>query len=244
MNAAGGPCWPDVEIWHADLADTSAIPAMQSLLSNWEAGRAARFVQDVHRNRFILRRGLRRLVLAQTLGCAPSEIVFDEDGKAKPTLLAPGNSDICFSTSHSGDQAVIAISTRSIGVDIEAPRALSDLDQMIARVCSVSEQNALSAVPPAVRLDHFFDLWTVKEAVAKLTGEGLSAELDAVDTKGQWPPETARYHDRDVALVSPTLPGPAKITLAAYDRGANTILRATESLMSSRSGGSGSPGRA
>ena len=72
------------------------------------------------------------------------------------------------------------------------------------------------ACRPDARQDHFFTLWTVKEAVAKLTGEGLRAPLDAIDTRGIVDPEGATYGGKHIHLSAPAVPGPAKAMLAAY----------------------------
>ncbi|MEO3413428.1 4'-phosphopantetheinyl transferase superfamily protein [Roseovarius sp. CAU 1744] len=229
------PAGLTVDLWLADLGDDSGVGALRGLLSAGEIDRANRFGQDIHRSRFILCRAYRRIVLADYLGCAASELIFDENGKNKPALrLPPDGQRLHFSTSQSGNQWLMAVATADIGVDIEALREIRDLEAMIGRVCSGSEARVLSAMQPADRFDHFFTLWTIKEAVAKLTGEGLFASFDAIDTGGEAAPSTARYQGQQVYLAVPDIPGPAKAMLAAHRPGLRIRQRDVTSLPGAR----------
>ena len=135
----------------------------------------------------------------------------------------------------------MAVSGIDIGADTEAPRVLMDMDAMIARVCSADEGRLLSGLSPDARQDHFFTLWTVKEAVAKLTGEGLRAPLDAIDTRGIVDPEGATYGGKHIHLSAPAVPGPAKAMLAAYQPFGTLRARDVAELLSPRSGETGPP---
>ena len=68
-----------------------------------------------------------------------------------------------------------------MGIDLEAVRALENLDGLAASCFSRTEQAALAAVPEALRLEAFYDGWTRKEAFLKLLGDGLSRPLDSFD---------------------------------------------------------------
>jgi 4'-phosphopantetheinyl transferase len=77
---------------------------------------------------------------------------------------------------------------REVGVDVEAVRALEDIDGLAASCFSPTERAALAAVPADRRLEAFYDGWTRKEAFVKLLGDGLSRPLDSFDvtlTPGQ-----------------------------------------------------------
>lgn len=228
---------PDVDLWTGRLDDPTDIDALRGVLSAVETARAVRFVQGVHRTRFTLRRAFRRVVLGHYTGLSAPELIFDEDGANKPTLSNdPGGGALHFSTSHSGHQWLMAVSGAVIGADIEAPREISDLNAMIGRVCSASEARLLSGLAPAARKDHFFTLWTVKEAVAKLTGEGLRAPLDAIDTGGITTPRRVTYHGQVISLSAPAMPGPAKAMLAAFAPVGRVRMRDVSVLLRPRSG--------
>lgn len=84
----------------------------------------------------------------------------------KPVL-----SDFHFSLSHSGAWAVCAVSDRPVGVDLELERSYRP---SVERKLTPREREQLSMLDPQVRRSGFFDLWVLKEAALKQTGEGLS----------------------------------------------------------------------
>ncbi len=230
------PAGADVDVWLGDLAEAGNVAPLRHLLDPREISRAGRFVQDLHRSRFILRRAFRRIVLGHYLDRLPAGLDFDEDGTKKPVLMTgPDAPPLYFSTSHSGDRWLMAVSGAEIGADTEAPRDMRNLEAMIARVCSADEARLLSDLSPEARLDHFFTLWTVKEAVAKLTGEGLRAPLDAIDTRGVTAPRQATYHGQDIHLFAPATPGPAKAMLAAFQPMGTIRIRDVSELLRPRS---------
>ena len=93
----------------------------------------------------------------------------------EPVLLPGGKpylSGLHFNLSHSGAWAVCAVSDGPVGVDLEQKRPLR---RPAERKLTVSEQAQLSMLDPNQRQSAFFDLWVLKEAALKQTGEGLSA---------------------------------------------------------------------
>lgn len=85
----------------------------------------------------------------------------------------------CFSVSHSGRIAAIAVDEREIGMDIEEipeERRLKIAD----RFYHPCERAYVDASDDRRRA--FCEIWTRKEAVLKMTGEGIAADLTAFDT--------------------------------------------------------------
>ena len=98
----------------------------------------------------------------------------------KPRLVSPGRLE--FNLSHSGDHALLAVSReRPVGVDIEVVRPIRERDSIVSRYFTDAERISFDAVPPPLRDDHFFRLWTRKEAFLKALGVGLSGGLDRVE---------------------------------------------------------------
>ena len=85
----------------------------------------------------------------------------------KPML--PGGP--CFNISHAGDYALLAVSEREIGVDIERWRR-ADTVALARRFYHPDEQVALSAA--ADHTDCFFTIWALKESYIKAIGRGFS----------------------------------------------------------------------
>jgi len=66
-------------------------------------------------------------------------------------------------------------------VDVERIRADLEVEDLASRFFSKHEVRHLRALPQEQRLRGFFDCWTLKEAVIKATGRGLSVPLHAFD---------------------------------------------------------------
>ena len=81
--------------------------------------------------------------------------------------------DLCFSISHAKDTVAVALSDTPVGIDIEFIDERRDILSLSRRFFAPDEHKALSET--GAPLDDFFALWTKKEALAKITGEGLTA---------------------------------------------------------------------
>jgi len=180
----------EAAIWLADLdaADTGE-PAL-AVLSEDERERAARFVFEVHRRRFIACRAWLRRQLGERLQRAPHDLRFEYGPVGKPSLSGGA---LRFNVSHSDRYALLAVADAEIGVDIEQERPLSDMDALAERVFSTAERHALAQVPAARKAEAFFAGWTRKEAYIKARGEGIGllAAIDVVLTPGE-PPRLIR----------------------------------------------------
>lgn len=100
----------------------------------------------------------------------PIEILREENGK--PYFK---NSDISFSLSHSGEISVAAICDEKdniIGVDVEKIVERSNMNELTERFFNDTEKLDFSRSGKTP--SSFFDIWTKKEAHAKMTGNGLS----------------------------------------------------------------------
>lgn len=88
---------------------------------------------------------------------------FNYLDNGKPVLV---NSPIQFSLSHSGNYVAVAISDNSVGVDIQEMREI-DLD---SRRFVFSEEDEKFFQESEDKMDAFYSLWTIKEAVYKFDG--------------------------------------------------------------------------
>ncbi len=80
-----------------------------------------------------------------------------------------------FSITHSAEYAAVAVGETEIGVDLE--RRSPDHIRVAKRMMTEAEQAYTEGDP----LFRFFALWTLKESVSKLTGEGLSCGFPGLD---------------------------------------------------------------
>lgn len=155
-----------VDLWQWRLDDPDPHH-----LSRDEHARAARFVFDRDRIRYLAGRARLRCILGRYLGLPPEKIVFDYGPYGRPSVRG-----IVFNLSHTGDLALLAV-TRDValGVDIETVR---EIDMGVADAhFSPSEIEALHALPTVQRTAAFYRCWTRKEAYLKAKGTGLSTAL-------------------------------------------------------------------
>ena len=167
----------DVYLWSSrcDLPEIPLATYASSLVAEEETrARAFHFQRD--RQRFIAARGFLRNVLGQHLGLDPSRVRLLEAPGAKPRLEMPASeAPLAFSLSRSAGTVLIGVVRgRHIGVDLEHVRELQDLDSLAATVLSKREQGLWYVLPCEHRLEHFYTVWTRKEAVAKAQGRGIT----------------------------------------------------------------------
>jgi 4'-phosphopantetheinyl transferase len=172
----------ECHVWRVFLDTPPAVVArLRALLSADERARAARFVFESHRRRFVVAHGGLREILSGYVGVAPASLTFTSGPSGKPALVEP-RTCLRFNLSHSGGLALVAVTLgREVGVDLEAHRPLPELDALAESCFSLVERRALAAVPEAQRLESFFDGWARKEAFLKLLGDGLARPLDSFD---------------------------------------------------------------
>ncbi len=171
----------EVHIWSAFLDRT--ISPYHSLLVAGERKRAGRFHFEKERNRFIVRRGILRILLGCYLGVEPERVLFSYGKNDKPALADDFNrKKIHFNLSHSEGLAIYAfIRNREIGIDIERIRDMPEMDQIAMSFFSPGENEVFRILPESGKRQAFFNCWTRKEAFIKATGDGLSYPLDKFD---------------------------------------------------------------
>jgi 4'-phosphopantetheinyl transferase len=194
---AAPPGLREVHLWAVSLeASPEREMVLRRLLTREEAARADRFHFDRHRRRFIVRRGVLRLLLAAYLGDDPARVRFGEGEKGKPYVpqdaVVPLE-QLYFNLSDSKDLAVYAFTRGAeLGVDVEILRPMPDALQIAERFFSAEERECLRRVPPEATARAFFNCWTRKEAYIKAIGEGLSEPLDRFSVT-LLPDEPARF---------------------------------------------------
>ena len=102
--------------------------------------------------------------------------VFEYGEHGKPSIV--GHADIHFNLSHCREAALCVVSDRPVGVDVESIRPFKE--QLVCYTMSDAEISRIrEAEHPEVE---FIRLWTMKEAVLKLIGTGITNDLKTVLT--------------------------------------------------------------
>jgi phosphopantetheinyl transferase len=174
----------DVRVWFTDLDQQHTDIAELSWLSKNEQVRAARLKSPLERQRYLAGRVFTRHVLSNLTGVAPEnvEIIIDQCGKPCLTLpevtgRLPLESLLKFNVSHSENFLCIATALGcDVGVDIEVVNP--DLDVLaISEACLDGEDtHRVRCSFPSERSLVFYQLWTGREAFAKMMGHGVSSD--------------------------------------------------------------------
>jgi 4'-phosphopantetheinyl transferase len=163
----------EVHIYRVCLADErTRIQEFQALLSPEEQSRADRYARKQDRDRFVISKGSLRVILSKYTGIAPLGLQFDTGMRKKPVVR--NNQPVFFNVSHSSDWALIAISTKEVGVDIEWINPNFNFTGIVQEYFSSAEAKHLAVHNSALA---FFELWTRKEAFLKATGQGIGEYL-------------------------------------------------------------------
>jgi phosphopantetheinyl transferase len=146
-----------------------------------EHERFSGFLHERRRREFIVGRGLARRALARELSCEPREIAFDVAEQGKLVMLHPCvSAPIHFNITHTADYVGCVTSRHCpVGVDVEKLEERVSVVDIAERFFSATESQRIQQLTVDARLDEFFTLWTLKEALAKAHGLGLAAPLES-----------------------------------------------------------------
>lgn len=101
----------------------------------------------------------------------PTPVTLMYDEKGKPHLKnKDGSESIFISLSHSGDYVACMLDSVPCGIDIEICKE-KHFKKIASRICTDNE------LPYIKSISDFYNIWTLKEAVLKATGMGLSLDM-------------------------------------------------------------------
>lgn len=186
-------------VWVLDIAVDGGWAVDAHVLSQDEQTVASRFLRHDDRVRYVCAHVALRRVLAAYTGYHPSRLQFATTPEGKPYL--PG-SHIHFNLSHSGRCVAIAVCAGGpVGVDVEEIRIHPEWRDLARVYFAPRELAWLSAGSEDRQLARFYRLWTMKEALVKATGAGVSALATAAITDEWHVEEFDRLPDYAAAVV-------------------------------------------
>ena len=133
------------EVCFLRLAKLEEAAAFEGLLTATEREQAAAVSNPFQRSRFVVSRGLRRVMLSDCTGVSADSLVFSHDGEGKPRLQGLSRWD--FNISHAGDYVAAVVGRGSVGVDIEQCREVRDMESIVDRYFHPEEQAAWHGLP-------------------------------------------------------------------------------------------------
>jgi 4'-phosphopantetheinyl transferase len=165
-------------LWLLDLSQLTdeVIVRHQTVLSTAELLRAQTFKQ--RQLQFIAMRAFVRLCLSRYTLSAPHTLTLVTEPNGKPQL-ANAPLPIVFNLSHSQNMAILAVGMdHAVGVDIEITSRRRSQQSIAERYFHPTETARFKQLSNTEQCKYFFQLWTLKEAFLKATGEGISGGLD------------------------------------------------------------------
>jgi phosphopantetheinyl transferase len=157
---------------------------LQDLLDSDEKDRSTEFATWALRHRYVSGRAALRNILSMIEGGAvpATDWRFGFSTNGKPYVKAPKSTICSFNISYAEDLIAIAVSKEvEVGVDIELGHAIPR-DVLPWHLFSINEQQILRATPAENFTSVFLRFWTLKEAIAKRTGQGFATEFREIDT--------------------------------------------------------------
>ncbi len=187
----------ELHLWCTSLdPEGNHLKFLRELLSEDERERAERFKFWRDQRRYMVGRGILRLLIGRYLSVDPKSIEFQYNEFGKPYLP---DDDLKFNLAHCRDLILFGFCLNAdIGVDLECIRPIADAPGIASRFFSQGENEALLDTPEEQRNEVFLSYWTLKEAYIKAVGQGLSYPLDKFEvsipeTKG---PRILTFHDK------------------------------------------------
>ena len=123
--------------------------------------------------------------------------IFEYGEHGKPSIM--GHPELHFSLSHCKEAAVCVLSRRPVGIDVESIGRYSEPVARYAMNDDELRQIQQAANPSLV----FTRLWTMKESLLKLTGEGVNDRMKETlqDVKSEWFTTTERIDKNYIYTV-------------------------------------------
>lgn len=169
----------DALVVHVDLApDACGETEALGWLDNSELQRRNGFIHSGAQRQFTLSRAVLRAIVCRNLSCRNDELSFAVSKFGKPFALVGGApANISFNVSHGGQHGLIAVAQQGgIGIDVEERTTDRDLDGYIRTLFAPGERAELERSQGNKRVELFCRLWTMKEALVKAAGDGLTLD--------------------------------------------------------------------
>jgi 4'-phosphopantetheinyl transferase len=208
-----------IDVWKINIpSHLSLLDTFRLILSPEEIAKANSFYQTKDKNRHIIGRGAIRSILEKYLNQPASLIKFKEETNKKPYLINSGKNNLFYNISYAADWILLAVANSEIGVDAELIKHNFDFRGIIYKNFSGDEVNYI--INYKIPADHFFLLWTRKEALIKATGQGLNDHLklmpvldgthlvqsDIISSINDWEIHSFKINDQYIASIAAVFP--------------------------------------
>ncbi|WP_226643748.1 4'-phosphopantetheinyl transferase family protein [Microbulbifer variabilis] len=143
---------------------------------------------------FLAGRLLVKTLIAEQYGCSLSDLEIDPKTPSVAYLL--GTPFINLSISHTADYLAVSIGKIPVGIDCERGHPTRDWLLIAQNYFSSYEVSWLQSLPIPLLKEEFIKTWTMKEALAKCSGDALGTLLkisSPIGQKNNWPEPYSEY---------------------------------------------------
>jgi 4'-phosphopantetheinyl transferase len=175
---------PDVDLWMTRTDHRAQkVAELAVMLSADERAQGEIRAPRSGYERFVLNRGMLRVILGKYLDIEPGAVEFTYGVNGKPRLAESFTSgNLHFNLSHSGGIALVAVTKdQRVVVDVERMKLRPDFTELSKRVLTNREHEKLTNSMYASQRKIFYRFWVRKESYLKGTGAGLSFPVYDVD---------------------------------------------------------------
>jgi 4'-phosphopantetheinyl transferase len=165
----------EVHIWRLRISENLYRKnQLQTLLDEQELHRAGKYYHQKDRDRFVISRGVQRIILSRYQNALPKSLDFVLGDNKKPYLINNHGAHLHYNLSHSVDCILLAVANTPVGIDVEFIEENFPYNDILTDNFS---QNEIAYISEGRSPERFFTLWTRKEALLKATGQGLGDHL-------------------------------------------------------------------
>ncbi len=154
------------------------VKSAQNILSADEWCAFGRIKSEKIREWRLGARAFLRTILGAYTDTPAAEIKFAYGAAGKPRLEFP-DTGLQFSVSHTDEIVSVAISWTDTGIDLEKATAAGLIGSVVSRTMTDAERCLVDT--KIDKMPYYLRLWTLKEAVAKAMGDGLTLDLKLID---------------------------------------------------------------
>ncbi len=148
---------------------------LERLMNKLPEGRLAKAQRYIHREgRITCTLGYILFLYGYRNYCGYDDLPeFTEAESLKPYI--DGRADVHFNISHCRGGVACIFGKDEVGIDIQDIRG--NYNSIIDKICTAEETAEINSAGEDERARRFIRLWTIKEAISKLTGEGVFRDI-------------------------------------------------------------------
>jgi 4'-phosphopantetheinyl transferase len=171
-------------VWAMELETGAAdlVASWRSILGPEEVDRAPSFHHEADWQTYVAAHTLARGVLSAVCGAPARTFRLGTGDRGRPKIVSPERlGGLQFSLTHTDGLVACAVAAGfACGLDAELRRRKKLRPDIAEAVLRPTEIRLLRAAPAELRHETFLKLWTLREAYAKATGQGVSFPHETV----------------------------------------------------------------